>query len=230
MLEQHLVRNDFRDRVEQNFSGRPLSQGVKSRRAQSYDHCYNYFVDTEDLEFDMEKSCAVLGFYLASWGMYRGSSYLLRRTNSSDLRDVVRLVTREREALSAIDVDDYTDDSIRAILEVYGDIKRELLPGNERSITLVTKVMAAVFGCVPAFDTYFVKGLRAVLSGNDKLPSERLTSKSLQLVAAFYRANRTDIDRLHGESRTVAFGGDAVTEHNLTRAKIIDMYCFDLGS
>lgn len=229
MLEKHLMRDDFRDRVEQNFAGRSLSQGVRPGPDQSYDHCYNYFADTEDLERDMEKSCAVLGFYLASWGMYRGSTYLFKHTNSSHLQGVVRLVQQNRGTLCAIDVDNYTDANVRAILDVYRDIRRAVLPGNERPFTLVTKIMMAVFGCVPAFDANFVTGFRAVLDGHAKLPSETLTAESLRLVAAFYRANRTVVDELHEESRTVAFGGDTVTGHNLTRAKILDMYCFDLG-
>jgi hypothetical protein len=48
-------------------------------------------------------------------------------------------------------------------------------------------------------------------------------------LAAFYRANLNDIDTLHNESRTVAFGNDSVTAHKLSRAKILDMFCFNLG-
>lgn len=227
MLEKHLVRDDFRQRVEQTFAGRPLNQGVRPGPDQSYDHCYNYFADTEDLERDMEKSCAVLGFYLASWGMYRGSTYLFKYTNSSHLQDVVRLVQQRGSALSGIDVDNYTSENVDAIVDIYRDI-REALPGNEHgrrpSIILVTKIMMAVFGCVPAFDTYFGICCRAVFDGHAKLPSGTLTKESLQLVAAFYCANRTVVDGLHEESRTVAFGGDTVTDHKLTRAKILDMY------
>ncbi|EKM28037.1 hypothetical protein VCHENC02_6024, partial [Vibrio harveyi] len=29
---------------------------------------------------DMEKSCLALGFYLASWGMFRGSSFMLEKS------------------------------------------------------------------------------------------------------------------------------------------------------
>jgi hypothetical protein len=235
MLEKHLIRDDFPRRVKDRFASRSPSQGVQPARDQSYDHCYNYFADTDDLERDnMEKSCAVLGFYLASWGMYRGSTYLSQHTNSSHLQGVVRLAQRYRGALSGVDVDSYSDENVRrAILDVYDHIRRAVFPtGNEqkRSITIVTKIMMALFGCVPAFDNNFETGLRAVLHGHAKMPfSNVLTDKSLQLVAEFYNANRTVIDELHEESRTVAFGGDTVTDHKLTKAKILDMYCYDLG-
>ncbi|MGB5988764.1 MAG: hypothetical protein WBG43_03365 [Marinifilaceae bacterium] len=41
-------------------------------RLNSYDYCYNYFASHKGqaLLDGMEKSCLVLGFYLASWGIY----------------------------------------------------------------------------------------------------------------------------------------------------------------
>ncbi len=56
-----------------------------SHRYASFDYCYNYFhpSNTPDLTKEMEKSCLALGFYLASWGMFRGSSFLLERSVKS---------------------------------------------------------------------------------------------------------------------------------------------------
>lgn len=118
MAEHALFRNDFCDLVEA-FAGGPLGGGVHGARSQSYDHCFNYFADNADPTADMEKSCAVLGFYLASWGMYRGSSYLLKYTNSTALRPVVEYVASHREALSAIDLDTYDDAMIALVMEAY---------------------------------------------------------------------------------------------------------------
>lgn len=228
VLESHLMRTDINKHVSE-FAGRPLEFGVRPGREQSYDHCFNYFADAPDLEADMEKSCAVLGFYLASWGMYRGSSFLLKRTNSGYLVDVVQVIKACRPELSGIDLDDYNDQNINTILDTYKSLKDALRIGRERHITLVTKIMVAAFGCVPAFDQYLFEGFRRVLDNRARIPSDRLTTDSLNILAAFYRANRNDIDALHHESRTVAFGSDSVTEHKLSRAKIVDMYCFNLG-
>lgn len=227
-LEGELERSDFSERVLA-FAGRPLNRGVQPGREQSYDHCFNYFADTQDLEADMEKSCAVLGFYLASWGMYRGSSFLLKRTNSSYLSDVVDVIQKCRPELSRIDLNNYTEQSIGAILDAYRALQEALPIGGARHITLITKIMVAAFGCVPAFDQFLFKGFQHVLEGKAKMPSDRLTADSLNILAAFYRANQNVVDDLHQESRTVAFGGDAVTHHKLSRAKIVDMYCFNLG-
>ncbi len=51
-------------------------------RYSSFDYCYNYFfkIDSQQVNSDIEKACAFLGFYLASWGMFRGSSFLLQKS------------------------------------------------------------------------------------------------------------------------------------------------------
>lgn len=50
----------------------------KNHRYTSFDYCYNYFHPTNNSKQDIEKSCLVLGFYLASWGMFRGSSFFTK--------------------------------------------------------------------------------------------------------------------------------------------------------
>jgi len=228
VLEEGLARTDIVSHVS-DFAGRPLKFGVRPGREQSYDHCFNYFAETQDLDVDMEKSCAVLGFYLASWGMYRGSSFLLKRTNSSYLSDVVLVIQACRPVLSGIDLHNYSDQNINTILATYKSLKDALQIGRKRHITLVSKIMVATFGCIPAFDQYFFEGFRRALDDRARIPSDRLTADSLNILAAFYRANLNDIDTLHNESRTVAFGNDSVTAHKLSRAKILDMFCFNLG-
>ena len=53
-----------------------------TERYSSFDYCYNYFSQTspDALLKNMEKSCLAIGFYLASWGMFRGSSFLLQKS------------------------------------------------------------------------------------------------------------------------------------------------------
>jgi hypothetical protein len=58
-----------------------IKQRTPEHRYTSFDYCYNYFhPDNRSKTGDMEKSCSVLGFYLASWGMLRGSSFLLEKS------------------------------------------------------------------------------------------------------------------------------------------------------
>jgi len=43
------------------------SKSETTDRYTSFDYCYNYFKRNNDFTNDIEKSCLVLGFYLASW-------------------------------------------------------------------------------------------------------------------------------------------------------------------
>lgn len=51
-------------------------------RNASFDYCYNYFRNSsaDEIEQNIEKSCLHLMSYLASWGMLRGSSFLLKKS------------------------------------------------------------------------------------------------------------------------------------------------------
>lgn len=46
-------------------------------RYRSWDNCFKYFSENKKTE----NHCLQLGFYLASWGMYRGSSGLLQKNH-----------------------------------------------------------------------------------------------------------------------------------------------------
>ena len=53
---------------------------VKNERYLSWEHCYYIFSQSRNTDApDIELLCLHLSFYLASWGMYRGSSFLLQR-------------------------------------------------------------------------------------------------------------------------------------------------------
>lgn len=227
-----LRRADIRDRVTR-FAGGPLSEGVRGTRSQSYDHCYNYFIDHHDrLTDDVEKSCAVLGYYLASWGMYRGSSYLFKHTNSAHFVPLIEYVRANAVDLRGIDLPEY-ESKIDRVISAYEEVGKIVLGATTSTrVTLATKIMVAAFGCVPAFDTYFYKGMQRIqqnLPRRQRVAFYQLDEPRLRRVSEFYRANQADIDQLHQESRTVRFPDGAPTGHRLTRAKIIDMYVFHLG-
>ena len=57
-------------------------------RYSSFDYCYNYFQEFYEKQKiielansdNLQISCLQIGFYLSSWGMYRGSSFLLQKS------------------------------------------------------------------------------------------------------------------------------------------------------
>ena len=64
-------------------------------RYRSWEHCYRYFHGSTPraLAVDRDHAALQLGFYLASWGMYRGSSFLLQYTYTAHLGVVDQLLS-----------------------------------------------------------------------------------------------------------------------------------------
>lgn len=198
--------------------------GKREPRARytSFDYCFNYFQSHREAEKLLELlrgdalqlSCLHLGFYLASWGMLRGSSELLQRSVRNFI-PLVEVIANAPPAVWETDAHLYADGSSPAIFETARQI-RDALPDGASDI-LVTKVMLGTFGCVPAFDTYFKKGFGVSTFG----------SKALRKVGEFYTANAEVIDR--NRVHTLEFDSGAPSPRRYTRAKVIDMIFFVAG-
>ncbi len=79
--------------------------------------------------------------------------------------------------------------------------------------TLVTKIMLGVYGNVPAFDTFFRKGLEVSTFGR----------KSLKKVADFYAHYKDLIDNYAQKTCTFDFHTGKATQRRYSKAKIVDM-------
>src|SRR3954471_24429399 len=71
--------------------------GDEHHRLRSWKHCYRYFrrVGPTVVAGERDAAAVQLGVYLASWGMYRGSSFLLRHAYTVH-RAVVDLLAEEQ--------------------------------------------------------------------------------------------------------------------------------------
>jgi hypothetical protein len=98
--------------------------------------------------------------------MLRGSSVLLRRS-IKHFAAVIEVIASAEMSSWEIDAHAYTDDSIQRLAEMATQI-RSAMPEGASDI-LVTKIMLGVFGCVPAFDTYFKKGFGVSTFGRKSL-------------------------------------------------------------
>jgi hypothetical protein len=194
----------------------------------SFDFCYNYFREKTRTQIlnDMEKSCLVLGFYLASWGMLRGSSYLLEK-NAKFFQPLIEYIAKVDKRIWNIDVDRYTDENIALILSVYKEIKAALGIGKKSDLVLVTKTMLGVFGIIPAFDKNFTSAFRQI--SNNKCGFRKLNEKSLNCIKTFYEANKLEIIALSKNLYTKDFKSGDNTVFLYPKAKIIDMYGFIMG-
>jgi hypothetical protein len=117
----------------------------------------------------------------------------------------------------------------RLILTAYTDLREAILPKGGTALTLVTKIMMGVWGSVPSFDTYFIKGFRSLAEGAERSAFNRIGGRSLSLLEDFYGQNKTEIDGLARHHKTLDFATGKFTDRPLSRAKIIDMYGFSLG-
>jgi hypothetical protein len=190
-------------------------------RYTSFDYCYNHFQSHRNSGLaelaspsGMELSCLHLGFFLASWGMLRGSSDLLKRSIKHYV-PLIEVIASVDPSVWEIDAHAYTDESMRLLLEAASQLRAALPEGA--SDTLVTKIMLGVFGCVPAFDSYFKKGLGV----------SRFGMKSLRKIAGFYQDNAEAIEAHRVPTRDFATGEE--TTQVYTRAKVIDMIFFVEG-
>jgi len=199
-----------------------LGDREPSARYTSFDYCFNYFQEHREqnnlpalLRGDaLQLSCLHLGFYLASWGMLRGSSDLLQRSARTFV-PVIEAIANAPSEIWLTDANVYGDGSCPVIFETAQKI-RAALPKSASDI-LVTKIMLGTFGCVPAFDTYFKKGFGAWTFG----------PKALRGIGEFYRANSEVIER--NRVKTLDFETGTPTGIRYTRAKVIDMIFFIAG-
>lgn len=191
----------------------------ENHRYLSWEHCYKYFKQ-ESSQIDTDTACLHLAFYLASWGMYRGSSYLLWKDYKIHREVVELLLSAEYKVLqntsfSENDIDKIIDLSEK-VRKLYAD-KITTVKGKAKKIhasdILVTKILLGTLGCVPAYDRFFLDGLIK----NDLRPL-RFTKKSLQAVIEFYllSEDKVNIDKL-AESM------------NYPIMKILDMYFWQIG-
>ncbi len=194
-------------------------------RYASFDYCYYYFRQSspEDLLRDMEKSCLVLGFFLSSWGMLRGSSFLIRKSVKY-YEPLINYIADTNKNIWDIDAGNYNEENIKEICKIYEGIRKIIIEDKNAHLILVTKIMLGVFGFVPAFDTYFAKTFRNMFK--PECCFSTLNAQSLECIKEFYLANNTEIDELSAQIFVTDFSNGQKTKLNYPKSKIIDMYGF----
>lgn len=195
-----------------------------NERYASFDYCYNYFQSfrernqiekLKDNE-NIQTSCLHISFYLASWGMLRGSSYLLEKSAKHYEQLIQEIATFDKK-IWEIDIDNY-DANIDLLLSFKEKINIALSSGNKKPTdTLITKIMLGVFANVPAYDNYFRKAFNTYSFGK----------KSLKELRQFYLDNETIINNC--DIKTIDFLTGKETSRKYTKAKIVDMIGFIEG-
>ena len=193
-----------------------------------WEHCYSHFIKARgSQEIDYDYLSLQLAFYLASWGMYRGSSFLLQKDYKVHIPVVKELLNEKCDVLAGIDCIGFKDDSnqkllqdINSFLEQYYDktrhkVKEQELK-NQLSFTLITKILMGTLGCVPAYDRYFIAGIK-----NQKVATGNYNIRSVMQLVNFYEKNA---DRLEPVREKMEVEGMPYPQ-----MKMIDMGFWQIG-
>ena len=197
-------------------------------RSRSWEHCYRVFRDARtDPSPDCDYLSLHLAFYLASWGMYRGSCFILQKDYKVHTPIVEKILKPEYDCLFGLACTDVRNDDVRAQLkELYKSIAAHFDPIREQvaghkvetpvSQVLITKILLGTLGCVPAYDRFF--GIGAKYLGLEK---DTYQKKSLRELADFYEAHN---DRLEEARR-----GMQCEDLTYPQMKLLDMGFWQVG-
>ena len=197
-------------------------------RSRSWEHCYRAFRDARtDPSPDYDYLSLHLAFYLASWGMYRGSSFLLQKDYKVHTPIVKEILKPEYDCLFGLACADLRNSDVWAQLtKLYDKIAahfhpiREEIAGHEVttpvSPVLITKILMGTLGCVPAYDRFFQDGVAKY-----KVTTQEYSRNSVLRLADFYEAHN---DRLEEARR-----GMRTEDLTYPQMKLLDMGFWQIG-
>lgn len=197
-------------------------------RYRSWEHCYSNFYNARGkAKVDVDYLSLQLAFYLASWGMYRGSSFLLQKDYKIHIPVIEELLREKYDPLMGIKCSNFKKESNQKLLEeindfisgYYESVRKSVKPQeikNDVSYTLITKILMGTLGCVPAYDRYFIAGVK-----NRKVATGIYNIKSVLQLVDFYEKNEDRLDQVRQN----------MTVFNLPypQMKIIDMGFWQIG-
>lgn len=197
-------------------------------RSRSWEYCYRAFRDARtDPSPDYDYLSLHLAFYLASWGMYRGSSFLLQKDYKVHTPIVEVILKPEYDCLFGLACADLRESEVQMTLKTvynsianYFDRIRKEVAGREVaspvSPILITKILMGTLGCVPAYDRFFVDGIKKY-----KVTRQEYSLESVRKLAKFYEEHS---DRLEEARR-----GMRVGDLTYPQMKLLDMGFWQVG-
>jgi hypothetical protein len=193
-----------------------------NHRYKSWEHCYTYFTKAFT---EIDIACLQMAFYLASWGMYRGSSFLLWKDYLIHKYVVEHLLTKKH--LQNLNFTDTTQAQIEEIFELIAWVKNwyqnniEFINGEKRKVnvtdTLATKIILGSLGCIPAYDRYFIDGIR-----NKGLSYSGLKPGNFSSLVEFYQQHQ----------EAFSYANQVILKRNGVNyppMKLVDMYFWEIG-
>ncbi len=168
----------------------------ENERFRSYDYCKNLFDEyyQKPALTKEEKDYFALNLfcYLASWGMLRGSGWLLSRSYKFfvPLCDVLF----DKTYSDLLNIDPLTKNyDCKMVMKLYNALKGEMKKvlqkdeiEREPSRLLLCKILMGTYGCVIAYDEYDLKGLNEVNvhTTNNSPLNETLLQNTCEIITA----------------------------------------------
>lgn len=195
-----------------------------NHRFKSWEHCYKFF---NGRNVDTETATLHLAVYLASWGMYRGSTFSLQRDYKIHEGAVKKILAYKQTIMEKPHDHERVWKLIEELKMHYMDkivTYKKLYPESrdfKQLDTLITKILLGTLGCMPAYDKYFKEGIKkqGIKKQGEKidcsLNDKDVFQKAFDWFWHVYDANSESIDE------------------NLKKLyppmKIIDMYFWEKG-
>jgi len=199
----------------------------KNHRYMSWEHCFNAFQKPEH-STDKDYLSLQLAFYLASWGMYRGSSALLWKDYKIHYETVN--IIQGYDTIRCCSDKEIDKNQIEKIITAKDDIAKHyreveyIKPTNEgekkgfitATDTLITKILLGTLGCVPAYDRLLLIGLK-----EEKI-EKSFNKKSLNSLFDFINNNIADLKAVQEKINQKEGCYYPIM-------KIVDMYFWEVG-
>lgn len=176
-------------------------------RYRSWEYCYTQFYEARKNpeRANVDNLSLHLAFYLASWGMYRGSSFLLQYDYTIHTSVVKEILKSEYSTLFGLECKELNNEQTSSLLKkldseistIYNPFRLEL---KETEVTqdisniLVSKVLLGTLGCVPAYDRFFVDAVK-----KNKVTTGNYNIASLQKLIKFYEEHQEKLENLRSE-------------------------------
>jgi len=197
-------------------------------RSRSWEHCYRVFRDARTVPSpDYDYLSLHLAFYLASWGMYRGSSFLLQKDYKVLSPIVEEILKSEYDCLFGVACADLREPGVQEQLtKLYDDIADYFWPirnevagrkvASSVSPVLITKILMGTLGCVPAYDRFFQDGVATY-----KVTTREYSPESVRRLVDFYEEHNDRLEEVRRGMRV----GDLI----YPQMKLLDMGFWQIG-
>ena len=219
--------------IECGYKVQKQLEKENNSRYRSWEHCYKSFQKAYNKKKDEEPNydylSLQLAFYLASWGMYRATSFLFWKDYTVH-NNVVRILL-EKDSLWKIEINEDKNQNLEKYYEDLMTLKEEIKkeynkyrtevymsksknqPIGEITDALISKVILGTIGCIPAYDSFFIRGIRST-----KKIRGIFNEKSVRELIEYYKDNYKDLEKLRR-----AFSQNKKVEYS--QMKVLDS-CF----